>query len=421
MGRTAARKGEPPTVGAPSSPLCHLSAPSQSGWAQDAQTTGGGRRPPGFRVPGLRVPRVGPAAPRPGGRGGGVGVRRRTERRHCLDTGSQVNRPAARGSALSGPVHSDPVHRVGAVRGRPSGVLRLAKGRRRREEGVRVGGLMVEASAMPGGRDLEARAHQMLKCAERFAFLACEDCGGYRFIGPGWRCGDRLCPTCAHHRARRLVARYAPKVIEEARGRRLLFLTVTMKNVERLTPEVYAKLKRCFKRMRRHRSFAAVRGGVLAIETTRNHQAATWHPHLHAVLIARRYLNQDQLQREWRELTGDSYIVKVRKADRGSVRELLKYPVKLPELKTPAEVLEIALAMSGVRMLQGWGCLYRLREIEDQGGPLDGAELEPFVCGGCGSSRLRLEFLRWHENPPGPIVEGVRSVPRSAVGASRGP
>lgn len=59
----------------------------------------------------------------------------------------------------------------------------------------------------------------------------------------------------------------------------LLFLTVTMRNVGELTPAVYARLKAGFKRLRRHQSFADVRGGVLAIETTRNRLEGTWHPH----------------------------------------------------------------------------------------------------------------------------------------------
>jgi len=278
-----------------------------------------------------------------------------------------------------------------------------------------MGGLVGEASGMPGGQDLAARAERLLRCAETFAFQVCEDCGGYHFIGPGWRCGDRLCPTCGHHRARRLAARYAPMIEEAARGRLLLFLTVTVKNPEKLTPKVYEELKENFKRLRRHGSFKNIRGGVLAIETTRNRQEGTWHPHLHAVLIAERYVNQDQLQREWRELTGDSYVVKVKKAYGSTVRELLKYPTKLADVRTPAEVLEIALAMTGVRMLQGWGCLFGVRELPDQGGDLEASELEVFVCGGCGSSRFRIQLLPWDRDPPGPLFDMV------AIAASRGP
>jgi hypothetical protein len=195
----------------------------------------------------------------------------------------------------------------------------------------------------------------------------------------------------------------------------LLFLTVTEKNSEKLTPAVYARLKANFKRLRRHASFKAIRGGVLAIETTRNREEETWHPHLHAILIAEQYVNQDQLQREWRALTGDSYIVKVKRANAGTVRELLKYPTKFANLQTPAEALEFAMAISGVRMLQGWGCLYGVRELPDQGGDLEPAELEPFVCGGCGSARFRLEVFPWDQDPPGPIFEAV------SPGASRGP
>ncbi len=289
------------------------------------------------------------------------------------------------------------------------------KSKQRRKEAVRIGGLLEEAGALPKGQDLAARAGRVSRCAQTFAYKRCKDCGGFHFIGPGWRCGDRLCAVCAHHRARRLVRDYAPKIEDAARGRLLLFLTVTLKNVEGLTPAVYRDLKTNFKRLRRHASFKHILGGVLAIETTRNREAGTWHPHLHAILVAERYVNQDQLQREWGELTGDSYIVKVKKAYRGTVRELLKYPTKLVDLRTPGEVLEFALATWGVRMLQGWGCLFGVRELPDQGGEFEACELEPFVCGGCGSSRFQLEILPWDRDPPGPIFEAV------PLSVSRGP
>jgi len=268
---------------------------------------------------------------------------------------------------------------------------------------------------MPGGQDLVDRADRLLRCSDTFAFQVCEDCGGFHFVGPGWRCGDRLCPVCAHHRSRRLVRDYAPKIEAAGRGRLLLFLTVTVKNPEKLTPKVYRDLKANFKRLRRHKSFEHIRGGVLAIETTRNHKEGTWHPHLHALLIAEKYVNQDQLQREWRELTGDSYIVKVKKASWGAVRELLKYPTKLADLRTPADVLEFALATWGVRMLQGWGCLFGVRELEDQGGAPEDLEAEAFVCGGCGSPRFRIQVLPWDRDPPGPLFDVVLAA------ASRGP
>jgi hypothetical protein len=72
-----------------------------------------------------------------------------------------------------------------------------------------------------------------------------------------------------------------------------------------------------------------------------------------------------------------------------------------------------------LRTLQGWGCLFKVKEIEDQGGEGDVADLVPFVCGGCGSSRFRVEVLPWDQDPPGPLFE--YAVPSEYVASSRGP
>ncbi|MFI5340842.1 MAG: protein rep [Candidatus Methylomirabilales bacterium] len=262
---------------------------------------------------------------------------------------------------------------------------------------------------------LEHRPGNLAQCADTFVYQRCEDCGAFHLVGAGWRCGDRMCAVCAHHRARRMAREHAPSILDAALGRRLLFLTVTLKNVERLTPDVYRGLKANFKRLRRHVSFKHILGGLLAIETTRNHKEGTWHPHIHAILVAEKYVDQEQLQQEWKELTGDSYIVKVKKADAGSVRELLKYPTKLANLRTPAEVLEFAVETWGVRMLQGWGCLFGVRELPDEGGEIEEGDLEPFVCVGCGSSKFQLESLPWDQDPTGPIFEAA------PLSISRGP
>jgi hypothetical protein len=53
-----------------------------------------------------------------------------------------------------------------------------------------------------------------------------------------------------------------------------------------------------------------VRGGFYAIEPI--HKGRGWHVHIHAILDAD-YLPQAELSRLWHEITGDAYIVDIRR------------------------------------------------------------------------------------------------------------
>lgn len=106
-------------------------------------------------------------------------------------------------------------------------------------------------------------------------------------------------PTCCHSRAiavpigcnHRLCARCNAGRLEKYRekARSLLkamvyptFLTLTVPNTGKLTPETYREIRAFWKVLcRTHKSL--LEGGVYSIETTYNRRDGTWHPHIHVI------------------------------------------------------------------------------------------------------------------------------------------
>lgn len=180
-------------------------------------------------------------------------------------------------------------------------------------------------------------------------------------------------------------------------------LTLTLRNVERLQGQAQ-RLRRCFTRLcRRKRWKDLIRGGLQTVEVT--NQGKGWHVHLH-VLVDSAFLPWDKLRADWREITGDSFIVDVREA--GSVGEGLKYCLKYlgkpPKLQGKGERVtdgelegrreEYRAAMKGVRLVQPFGTLYGELVMV----------LPDVICRECGGHawlvwefELMPEFYRWQK------------------------
>lgn len=149
--------------------------------------------------------------------------------------------------------------------------------------------------------------------------------------------------------------------------------------------------------------FADVLGGVGSFEFKRGGNSGEWHPHVHILAIAPYWpdagLDGRQLSREWHELTGDSYIVDVRRIRanevvEGSRRlglsevsdldvkdgvsadllEVFKYAVKFGENQARDQV-DGWLVLAGRRLVFSFGRLWGVqvdgRLTED---PAEGAE-----------------------------------------------
>jgi hypothetical protein len=181
-----------------------------------------------------------------------------------------------------------------------------------------------------------------------------------------------LCRSCAARRAGKLVAAYAEKVTAVTASQPDLIpamITLTVKNGPDLA-ERLDHLKDSWRRMlaakrkgkaakERHSliEWNKVAGSIRAIEVT--NKTKGWHPHIHVFALLTSYVDQKALSEEWRNFTGDSFVVGVTKCDNGIVPgliETLKYASKLTEL-SPAQVIHVWRTAKGSRFTDPQGIL----------------------------------------------------------------
>ncbi|KKM78612.1 hypothetical protein LCGC14_1358150, partial [marine sediment metagenome] len=125
------------------------------------------------------------------------------------------------------------------------------------------------------------------------------------------KCHDRLCQPCASARSRRVAARVA----ELSKNREIRFLTLTLRINDAPLGDQVTRLLSCFARLRRRVMWKRSQtGGVAFLELKRRAESHTWHPHIHAI-IEGTYLDKKVISRAWHELTGDSFIVKIKLCD----------------------------------------------------------------------------------------------------------
>lgn len=133
-----------------------------------------------------------------------------------------------------------------------------------------------------------------------------------------------LCPFCAMRRAGKYVAKNIPRleqILTENPSLIPVMVTFTVKNGPSLR-ERFNHLKRAERRLKqaarnsakgqRWTEYARVQGAISAYEFTKKDEG-DWHPHIHMLCLLDSYIDQKALSDEWLSLTGDSFIVDVRK------------------------------------------------------------------------------------------------------------
>ena len=133
-----------------------------------------------------------------------------------------------------------------------------------------------------------------------------------------------LCPFCSAIRASKQATAYHDKmvhILKENPNLKPVFVTLTVKNGDDLK-ERFNHLKDSFKtyqsrrrdwlkKGRGYNEFCKAHGIVYAYEITNNGKG--WHPHLHMILLVDDWIDKDKLSAEWYAITGDSFIVDVRR------------------------------------------------------------------------------------------------------------
>lgn len=175
-----------------------------------------------------------------------------------------------------------------------------------------------------------------------------------------------LCPLCAIRRGAKALAAYLARFeVVKAENPRLkpFLITLTVKDGDDLK-ERFDHLKKCqhelWKRKHRGRgcSLEGVAGAVWSYEVKRGKNSGKWHPHLHMVALAEVQPDQDDLSSEWREITGDSFIVDVRPIDQqdpvSGFIEVFKYAVKFSD-QGPEDTVHAWETLRGRRLLASSG------------------------------------------------------------------
>ena len=185
-----------------------------------------------------------------------------------------------------------------------------------------------------------------------------------------------LCPLCAIRRGSKALQAYLPRYEAVRAAEPLLrpfLVTLTVKDGPDLG-ERFRHLMRSQRElwMRKHRcrgsSVDGIEAAVWSYEVKRGAGSGLWHPHLHMVALAKAEPDEQQLACEWRNITGDSFIVDVRPIDQADPAsgflEVFKYALKFSDME-PADVWE-AFQHLAKRRLVGSAGLFRGIEVPEQ-------------------------------------------------------
>jgi hypothetical protein len=161
-----------------------------------------------------------------------------------------------------------------------------------------------------------------------------------------------LCPLCAIRRGAKYLKAYMDKlavVMGEYPRLKAYMVTLTVVDGEDLG-ERFKHLRGGMKKMMQARrdylkapkknrpvEFVKAMAGVHSIEAKRGKNSGLWHPHAHMIWLCFQAPDQAQLSREWKDWTGDSFIVDVRPFhDQDDVAsgfmEVFKYALKFSDL-----------------------------------------------------------------------------------------
>lgn len=138
-------------------------------------------------------------------------------------------------------------------------------------------------------------------------------------------CRSRWCVPCGVARARRLLAAILPRI----KGRDAAFHTLTLRHRDAPLREQLDKLLGDFNKLRRRPFWKQRVTGSAAFLEVKIGKDGKWHPHLHILSLGKPFPNS-LLSREWKAVTGDSWIVDSKPiTDPGQVASyVLKYVTK---------------------------------------------------------------------------------------------
>lgn len=182
------------------------------------------------------------------------------------------------------------------------------------------------------------------------AFVARSQADPEKYAIMSSRCHDRWCTACGRERSYRVKAGLM-RLLKTVKAARLVTLTIRSQAGEPLT-DCLDRLHDAFGVLRKHKLWqCCVRGSCAIIEIKFNAERRSWHAHYH-VITSGKYIQQAELSRVWKSITGDSQIVDVRLVRNED--QLAKYVTKYLSKPFSREVLFDAAALDeAIKTLKG--------------------------------------------------------------------
>lgn len=177
-----------------------------------------------------------------------------------------------------------------------------------------------------------------------------------------FRCKSKLCPICSKRRAAAVFAKVGTAIRKMDSAR---FITLSLASSDTPLRDQLLRLRKCFAELRRRVDWKAkVKGGVYTLEITRNRKTGLWHPHLH-LIVDGDFIHQSNLSEMWHQVTGDSYIVDIRKvySAKNAAQYIAKYVSKSLETADLDDdaLVEWIEQVRSIRFVQSFGNLHGVK------------------------------------------------------------
>ena len=161
----------------------------------------------------------------------------------------------------------------------------------------------------------------------------------------------------------------------------MALLTLTVKNgydLQERSSHLITSLRTLIKRRQDYKKkgrgfneFCKIDGAMYSYENTYNEQTGEWHPHVHMLVLLNDWIDQEQLSETWHEITGDSFVVDVRRVKKSkefgyakAAAEVCKYALKFGDL-TVEKTWEAFKILKGKRLSGAFGSLYGVKIPEN--------------------------------------------------------
>lgn len=234
--------------------------------------------------------------------------------------------------------------------------------------------------------DIERLHSALVSCADYLVFHDYYTVEELRLVKAHTCKKHLLCPFCARRRAAKMVEKNLPKIetaLASQKALKPVMITFTVKNgdnlrerfnhIRKAVGRLMEKRRNCYKGQK-WTEFAKVAGGIASYEFTK-YEDKGWHPHVHMICLLTDWIDQKALSEEWHDITGDSFIVDIRRIkprDGGAggvdiasgLLEVCKYALKFQDLTLP-DTWHAFETLRTRRLVQGFGCLHGI-EVPDK-------------------------------------------------------